>query len=250
MARLRWVLLGLYVALVMALFAAGLVASGESSSMSPFFAVVALHALTQVFFILVAGPPDYLAPTHHRRLILPALIAGFMMLVLVVGMCVSALELLHLEPSRSAVPYFVAAWAAVWLGWAVVFFIHCRRLDGFTVVRRLIKWLLAGSLLQLLSTVPSHIVVTRRPGCLVGMWTAGGICAGLYVMIWAFGPGIFLLFRAETRKRLPGHCRSCGRDLTGYSVERCPSCGQALSPTPRPPSIHAASDASHGEDHL
>jgi hypothetical protein len=53
----------------------------------------------------------------------------------------------------------------------------------------------------MLAAVPSHLIVSRRPGCLVGLATAIGIVAGIYVMMWSFGPAIFLLFLQEGRRQ-------------------------------------------------
>ena len=47
-------------------------------------------------------------------------------------------------------------------------------------------------------------MVQRRSGCFVGIHTAIGILAGLYVMFWSFGPGMFMLFLAEARRRQEG----------------------------------------------
>jgi hypothetical protein len=38
------------------------------------------------------------------------------------------------------------------------------------------------------------VIVSRRPGCLVGLGTAIGIVAGCAVMIFSFGPAITILF--------------------------------------------------------
>lgn len=116
-----------------------------------------------------------------------------------------------------------------WGIWAVFFYVYTRRLERFAAVRRLVKWILGGSLMQLLATVPSHFVVIRRPGCFVGGMTFCGLMAGLYVMTWAFGPGIALLFWAEIRRRTRGRCPACGYDLRGLSQMRCPECGRPFT---------------------
>lgn len=67
--------------------------------------------------------------------------------------------------------------------------------------------LFRGSLLELLVAIPSHVIVSRRPGCFVGMFTGLGVSSGITVMLWAFGPGIILLFlrnkhRRESRQKI------------------------------------------------
>ncbi|MCP4245981.1 MAG: hypothetical protein GY778_02935 [bacterium] len=115
-----------------------------------------------------------------------------------------------------------------WALWSFLFYSYCSRLDYLRAIRRMVLWLIGGSLLQLLATVPSHFVVTRRPGCFVGIGTAMGIWGGLLVMGWAFGPGIILLFMYETRRRMSGHCQECGYNLTGNVSGRCPECGEPV----------------------
>ena len=45
--------------------------------------------------------------------------------------------------------------------------VHIGRLRDkprYTVLRKLSTWIFAGSLAELLATVPSHVIVSRRPG--------------------------------------------------------------------------------------
>ena len=79
-------------------------------------------------------------------------------------------------------------------------FVYCRGLDRFSIIGRLTGLIFAGSLAALLVSIPAHIIVSRRPGCFVGLVTALGIASGVYVMLWSFGPAILLLFLSEKRR--------------------------------------------------
>ena len=231
MPRLRWVLLGLYLVLVVSCLALWILAQlGSADAVAFALGLLGFGLLCQVIFLRLPGRPEYFAPVRPRRLLLPALVAGLMMTVLLAGLFLSLNELFR-EPD---LPEWmgVVVWivlVAVWALWAALFYVHTRSLERFQAVKRMIAWLLGGSLLQLLATVPSHIIVVRRPGCLVGMQTAMGLFAGLYVMIWSFGPGIMLLFWAETRRRTAGHCPACGYNLRGLTEQRCPECGRPFT---------------------
>lgn len=98
----------------------------------------------------------------------------------------------------------------------------------YRILSRISGALFAGSLLELLATVPAHVIVIRRPGCLVGLGTMLGIIAGLNVMFFSFGPMVLLLFlRPRYRRELAlgsQFCEVCGYDLRA-SPQRCPECG-------------------------
>ena len=159
-----------------------------------FVVTLGVMIATQLVFLLGAGTIELCRPIRKRRLLLPILIASALMTLLVAGCVLAMLELFR------ATRFAESGWLWIgltWLGWAVVFFIHCKRLERWQVLKRLIRTVLAGSLLDLLATAPAHLVVIRRPGCLVGLGTGAGIAAGICAMFWAFGPGIVLLFFRE-----------------------------------------------------
>ena len=61
-------------------------------------------------------------------------------------------------------------------------------------MNRLTKWLIRGSILELLVAVPSHVIVREREYCCAGFITFWGIVTGVSVMLLAFGPAVFFLF--------------------------------------------------------
>ena len=192
MKTLRWIFLVLYIAVIIGL-------SGLASLQDDFFWILFLLIITiisQVLFIFGAGTTNLCAPVRPRRLILPVIIASLMMTVLIVALFFSLSELLYVGLSDCI---FWITIGLSWIAWSIVFLIWHRNTERYKTLRNLISTMIAGSLLELLATVPSHIIVSRRPGCLVGMSTSVGITGGIVVMLWAFGPGIILLFLCEKR---------------------------------------------------
>ena len=81
-----------------------------------------------------------------------------------------------------------------WFIWAEIFKKFARSDDPDALLKRSARWLLRGSILELLIAVPSHIIVRRRNDCCAPDGTFWGIATGISVMLLCFGPGVFFLF--------------------------------------------------------
>ena len=89
----------------------------------------------------------------------------------------------------------------LWLIWGLVFYELAKADEPEALCNRLTRWLLRGSILELLVAVPSHIAVRSRDECCAPVGSFWGIVCGLSVMLMAFGPGVFFLF-VERRRHL------------------------------------------------
>ena len=83
---------------------------------------------------------------------------------------------------------------AFWLIWAAIFRRYAKSDEPDALLKRVTRWLLRGSILELLIAVPSHIIVRRRDVCCAPLGTFWGITTGISVMLLCFGPGVFFLF--------------------------------------------------------
>jgi hypothetical protein len=81
-----------------------------------------------------------------------------------------------------------------WLVWAIIFRRATKSDEPNALVKRATRWLLRGSILELLIAVPSHVIVRRRDDCCAPAGTFWGIATGISVMLFCFGPGVFFLF--------------------------------------------------------
>jgi hypothetical protein len=81
-----------------------------------------------------------------------------------------------------------------WFIWAAIFRQFAQSDDPDALLKRSTRWLLRGSILELLVAVPTHIVVRRREDCCAPAGTFWGIATGISVMLLCFGPGVFFLF--------------------------------------------------------
>ena len=90
-----------------------------------------------------------------------------------------------------------------WLIWTVVFWRFAKSDDPSSLLKRLTRWLLRGSILELLVAVPSHVIVRRRDDCCAPAGTFWGIATGISVMLLCFGPGVFFLFVERFQRLQP-----------------------------------------------
>ena len=132
---------------------------------------------------------------------------------------------------------FWAPFFGNWIAWGWLFWTYTLGKRRMHVLSRLATILFVGSLAELLACVPSHMITSRRSYCLAGVSTMLGIIAGIYVMLFSFGPGIILLFLRPRyrREQMEGdpHCAKCDYNLRGTVAAgrtECPECGAKFSP--------------------
>ncbi len=87
----------------------------------------------------------------------------------------------------------------LWIIWSIIFSIYFYQRDYIKWSGRIIKGLIGGSILELLISIP--IFTTREDDCYCTRGSYAGLVFGATVLLWAFGPGIYLLFLRE-KKRL------------------------------------------------
>ena len=87
----------------------------------------------------------------------------------------------------------------LWCFWSVIFCIYWRQSDTYTWAGRIIRGLIAGSVLELFVAVP--VYATRQDECYCARGSYAGLVFGGTVLLWAFGPGILILFAREKQRR-------------------------------------------------
>lgn len=104
--------------------------------------------------------------------------------------------ILHTQNSSGWHYFFSVTFTVLifWGIWATVFRKYAQADDENTLLPRLTRWLLRGSILELIIAVPSHVIVRRRDDCCAPIGTFWGIATGISVMLLCFGPGVYFLF--------------------------------------------------------
>lgn len=89
----------------------------------------------------------------------------------------------------------------LWAVWAILFFRYWRGANQLPRVERVIRWMIAGSILDVLvaSVVQAFTPGNRDCYCAKGSYT--GLVFGGTALIWLFGPGILFIGLREYQRR-------------------------------------------------
>ena len=139
-------------------------------------------------------------------------VAAFMAMLLSVGLLLTLLEIyssdgygweMFGDDWRSDRPRnrFYGICLGVWAVWALVFYILWQQAERFVQLRNMIHGLIAGSFLELFVAIGVYAWNRQDDDCFCKRGSYNGLVFGATVMIWAFGPGLILLFLKKQRDR-------------------------------------------------
>jgi len=142
--------------------------------------------------------------TSDRRLkprgplVRSAVMASMLLLIMTVATLSCVGLAVYGDHLGEKLPNYPEWWApgvlvGIWAAWGVVFGLYLRGKTEIT--NRVMRWLLRGSVLELLIAVPSHVIVRRRDDCCAPIMTSFGITTGIAIMLLSFGPSVLLLYK-------------------------------------------------------
>jgi hypothetical protein len=88
-----------------------------------------------------------------------------------------------------------------WLFWGYHFFKSYNEDNPSGYVQRTISMAMAGSVLELLIAIPSHIIMRNRGDCCAPGFSFLAILLGTSVLLFSFGPGILFLYLKRMEKK-------------------------------------------------
>ena len=175
---------------------------GEIYSELSYWIWIGILLLAQVLLLIVPVDLSRRKMVSRRKLIVPVITSAFLIGIVLFSGIFSILAAIwgddvldfHLLSQEYPIIDIVFFTLILWSVWSVVFWRFRREDEDGNSFDRLIKWLLRGSILELLVAVPSHVFVRQRDDCCAPAITFWGITTGLSVMLMAFGPAVFFLF--------------------------------------------------------
>ncbi len=185
--------------------------------------------LTQSWFLRPCRRRTMQLNAKGRPLKSAVIIAAFMAMFLTVGALAVILEIFKKWISLINSYYgmiTLLSMLLIWFAWAGIFYVYWQQGDRYTQFGKMIRGLVAGSVIETLVAIPVHIVATRKSQCFCEHGSYTSLVFSGTVLLWAFGPGIYLLYKREKyrQQRLFPVCDQCGYDLRA-SKEICPECG-------------------------
>lgn len=189
---LRWPLLCMYAFLLLA----GLIIalsevqdSRDPVDMAYYYLLFCfLHAGPAIVFVVSIGLEDLHKPLWRKRLVIPCLIAGFLVSVLIASLLlsVSRAEKIPQSGLAEAVGHGFVCWPLATIVCIPWVFDRPR----YVVLRRLTRIVILTGLIQL---CPSILMVILC-GYAGDRYLAYGLYAGFLVVLWGFVPGLLVLF--------------------------------------------------------
>ncbi len=205
-----------------------------------FLAVLTVMLVSQFAMLVVPVNKAQRRAITKRTLAFPVITAALMMALLAVGLVVSLSEFFIREKEQTGLillsagsdggpgfkeifsePTFqrsIGVLIFAWLIWALIFFRWSRNIEPEALIEKQCRAMYAGSILELLVAVPTHVVARARDYCCAGASTFIGIVFGLSVMIFSFGPGIFFLFADRWKKIHPKKVASDSGEFSGRNI--------------------------------
>ncbi len=136
------------------------------------------------------------------------------------------LDMGDIEPE---ILYMLASIAISWIIWSTLLFVFIRRRkrDPAALVK-ITGWLFAGSLVELLLSIPLFLMVRRKTDCYCATGSFGALIMSVFTSLWLFGPFMVILLVWRKRPWSKDHCIHCGYPQKVQTATICSECGIEL----------------------
>jgi hypothetical protein len=171
----------------------------------PFWVYCFVLIASQMLLLIIPVKIMKQRPIPRRSFWFTAMAAGALFALITLGIVWSIVAAIFGDDSieETAALLSLIFLLVNWSVWSWLFRRFARNAEPRSYIRRLMKWLLRGTILELLVAVPSHIIVRHKDVCCADCITAAGIATGLAVMLISFGPGIYFLYAERIKSKKP-----------------------------------------------
>lgn len=180
--------------------------SGNDSDILLLFYIYFVPVLVLIQLVLLLVPMDITRerPVKQRKVITSAIIGAIPMAVLAIFFFISIILMIYGEGYDGPL---ASEWTVYpilglsWLIWGIVFYKSYNAENPRAFTACITRWLLRGSILEMLVAIPSHIISRQREECCAPPLTLLGIATGIAVALLSFGPGIIFLFAQRIKNK-------------------------------------------------
>lgn len=203
-----------------------------------FGAPAILVAITQVLFLAPVIRAPLKRGDRAKSLWLSFAMAGLVGAGLATGLFLAVVALIQLMlgyvgrvPGIDDGPPSYFVWIALplgasWVVWTLLIGAFARRQHHPMILRRLLGWLFAGTIIEVLIVLPIDIMVRRKTNCYCETGTAHALGMSCWACLWLAGPGAALAVLSKRRRFWwDTHCANCGYEKGPSPGEKCPECG-------------------------
>lgn len=158
-------------------------------------AFIFLITLILVFIPIKYTKIGYYKYKHSK--IIPIIIFSLMFAILVFSINFTLAEFLNgkyfevVSKIFNGIGFYIAL-LAIWITLAIIGILINLKKETDQIYKKYLIALISGSLLELIITIPLHIIILKRKECFAGLVSMLGIMGGFFVLIFAMGPSIFL----------------------------------------------------------
>lgn len=198
------------------------------------FICPAVIVATQCIFVLPIVKPPRLT-IRGKSLVVSTCMASFIGALLMVGFVTfvySIVVTLAMNMPKQDVTeqsYFWFFLGFSWVVWTIglLIYINRNKRDPSSLVR-CTSWLFAGSLIELLLSIPLAIMVARRSNCYCSTGSFVSLTFSFFATLWLFGPFMIILLFWRKRPWTKDHCFNCGYPRKTVNSTVCSECGVEL----------------------
>lgn len=171
----------------------------------PYWIVCVAVLITEIMLLAVPVKIVKQRPVAQRSIRSTAIAASLLLSLLILGGILSILAAIFDDDLLEQGTFWLglAFLLLNWITWSIIFWRFSRHSDPHSHIKRIIKWLLRGTILELLVAIPSHIIIRHKNVCCAHGITALGIATGLAVMLISFGPGLYFLYSEKIKSKKP-----------------------------------------------